>query len=351
MVDADFQEDMGFNDVLRDLEDNIFGIDPDKPTDKSEKDEEEIHEELDGKKSKPKKRKETLPLLVDQDAAQNILKDFMKEKNQKKYDVVGFELYFRPYWLFTYTCELMIKDKDGNIIDSEEVGSRVAIDAESGALADYLEETLENEPIETVDLVDQVAEEGGNAKVIEAKIKESKLEHFLTQKISGALRAEKDNVSVAGFELLWSPVWKGWMDIKKRTHNLQIDGCQGYPINYDNIPQRPKTWEDILMEDISMLKNPKKWSEFIKKRGKRRSSTPGASKGLSGMNWFLVEIVLGLALFGVFIYGLYSSAWDLLLIGIGGLIILFWYMNHRRSKQKAPMVPLPPPPGAGYVEP
>ena len=322
----------GFDDLMRDLEDNIFGLDDEEREEESKKEEE-----------KPKRRL-TLPTLVDQDAANSILKDFMKEKNQRKYDLMGSELIFRPYWFFTYTCELAMRDENGNLVDSEEIGGRIAIDAVTGSLADYLQDLLDHEPIEVVDLSDEMGQVGGEAKLVEPKISETRLEHFVKQKISGSLRADKENVSVAGFELMWSPVYRFWMTIKKRTHNMQIDGCGGYPINYDDIPLKAKTWTDRLQDDMDLLKNPKKWKDFLVKKGKAIRTGGSDAKGeKSGrkVNWGLAEGVAVIAIAVAFLYALNEEEWVLILISIILAVVLFWYMNSRRAK---PLIPLPPPP-------
>ena len=329
----------GFDDLMRDLEDNIFDLDGEEKEEEPKKEDE-----------KPKRRM-TLPTLVEQDTANSILKDFMKEKNQRKYDLMGSELLFKPYWFFTYTCELVMRDENGNIADSEEIGGRIAIDAVTGSLADYLQDLLDHEPIEVVDLSDEMGQVGGEAKIIEPKISENRVEHFVKQKISGALRADKENVSVAGFELMWSPVYRFWMTIKKRTHNVQIDGCGGYPVNYDDIPLKAKTWSDRLQDDIELLKNPKKWKEFLAKKGKAVRSGGSGDKGKGGkkMNWGLAEGLAVIVIAIAFLYALKERNWVFVIISIVLAIVLFWYMNTRRAK---PLIPPPPPPyPSAYPEP
>jgi hypothetical protein len=332
-----------FDDLMQDLEDNIFGIKDDLEGGIGEKGGGGGFEGEGEDEKHP--RKKTLPTLVDTATANDVLKDFMKkEKNQRKYDVMGFELLFKPYWFFTYTAELIMRDENGNIIDSEEIGGRVAIDAESGALADYLQDLLDHEPIELVDLSDELGHVGDEAKVLKPKISETRLEHFVKQKISGALRADKENVSVAGFELLWSPVYKFWVTIKKKTHNVQIDGCGGYPVNYDDVPLKPKTWFDRIQDDIDLLKNPKKWREFISKKGKSVRTTASKKGYKPGMG--VVEIVFVVILLAMFLYGLSSRDYQYMILAIILAAVLFWYMNHKRS---TPIVPLPAPPYADQM--
>jgi hypothetical protein len=324
--------DKGFDELLRDVEDNIFGLDDDS--------EESPPENEDKKEEKPvkEKRKRALPVLIDNTTANDIFKDFMKkEKNQRKYEMMGSELKFKPYWFFTYTAELIMRDENGNIVDSEEIGGRVAVDAETGALADYLQDLLDHEPIQISDLADEVAQTGGEAKVEEAKIGETRLEHFIIQKIAGALRAEKENVSVAGFELMWAPVYRFWLTIKKKTHNVQIDGTGGYPINYDDMQARPKTWSDILEDDIELLKDPKKWRKFLDKKMK------GAQKGASKPSNNTMELIGGVVGVLLFLYGLSARDLPMMAVGAGIVVFLFWHMNAQRKK---PLVPLPPPPYA-----
>jgi hypothetical protein len=334
------QDTETFDKVIQNLEDNIFDIAPEpepegEPPKKGKKGEEE--------------RRSTLPTLLDQDTADDVFKDFMKkEKNQRKYNLMGSELLFKPYWFFTYTANLVMKDENGNIIDSEEIGGRLGIDATNGGLADYLQDLLDNEPIEVVDLADEMGQVGGEARVLEPKMKNEKhLEAFIKQKIAGVLRTEKDNVSVMGFEMLWAPVYRYWMTIKKRTHNLQIDGAGGYPINFDDIPLRKKTWADIIEDDIELLKNPKKWREFLKNKGKAIRTSGAKAKGGQPKkhNNTLIEMVGGLIGVLLFLYGISQKPIDFPTVVIGVLIVgvLFWMMNHKRKK---PLVPLPPPPMA-----
>jgi len=332
MPEGDPGEDKGFNAVMRDLEDNIFGINGD----------EDAEETQEAPKKVSAKRKKTLPTLVDQNVAQDILKDVMKEKNQRKYDVMGVELTFKPYWFFTYTCELLMRDQDKNIIDSDEIGGRVAIDAVTGELSDYLQDLLDKEPIDIVDLSDEMGEVGGDAKIAEAKISEKRLEHFITQKISGALRAEKENVSVAGFDLVWAPVYKFWLTVKKKTHHVQIDGTGGYPIDYDNVPLKPKTWADRIRDDIDLLKEPKKWGEFLKKKraAMKVPRAPGQSRMPKNQT---IEIVAILVILLFFLYGMNERDTSIILISCALTAMLIWYMNEQRKKSRRPL-PMPPQP-------
>lgn len=322
--------DKGFDDVLRDLEDTVFGLEEDQPK-------EVVSTE------KPKKgRRRTLPALVDRETADKILKDFMKERNQRKYDLMGMELIFKPYWFFTYTAELTMKDENDNIVDAEEIGGRIAMDAVNGEVADYLQDLINHEPIDIMDLADEIGEVGGEPKIIEPRISEKRLEGFVKQKISGILRVEKKNVSVAGFELLYSPIYKYWMTFKKRTHRAQIDACGGYPVNYDDIPLKKATWVDVILKDIDLLKDPKKWREFMRKKreamGKRMSGKP--KKPGFGTIETIIVLVLGI----LFFYGLIERDLMMIFVSIVGAVFLVWYMNARRRGGQPPLAsPYPPP--------
>jgi len=335
------KKEKGFEDLMRDLEDNIFSAQGPEES-----------EPISAETEKKPARRTTLPTLVDNDTANKIFKDFMKEKNQRKYDAMGVELMFKPYWFFTYTCELIMRDKDKNITDSEEMGGRVAVDAINGSLADYLQDLLDHEPIEVVDLADELAHVGGSPKVIEPKISEDRLEKFVQLKIAGAFKGEKENVSVAGFELMWSPVYRFWVTIKKKTHNVQIDGCGGYPVNYDDVPLKAKTWTDIIQNDMDLLKDPKKWKEFLKNKRKAVGAQMSSARSKGGASrkpgFGTIELLGGLVGLASFLYGMGKSKPDYSLMAIGAIIVavLFWYGNHARKK---PLVPLPAPPYADYV--
>lgn len=352
------QKGAGFDDLMHDLEDNIFGVQaPRKPLPPNV-----VVEDEKVRSTRASERRMTLPTLVDKETADKILKDFMKEKNQHKYDLMGFELIFKPYWFFTYSAELVMRDSSKNITDAEELSGRVAIDAINAGLADYLQDLLDHEPVEVVDLADEITQVGGEAKIIEPKISEDRVERMVQQKISGVLKTEKENVAVAGFELLWSPVYRYWMTIKKKTHNVQIDGCGGYPVNYDDVPLKEKTWTDVIMGDFDMLKDPKKWKELLKnkrkalqgmvsgKGGKGANSGGGSGGGGSGggsstsSKWRTAEITFGPVFFIIALYGVWKKDMLMMLVGLLGLGVLFWYTNHQREK---PLLPLPPPPFYG----
>lgn len=330
----DEKEKGGFDDMIRGLEDDLFSVQKD----------EEPKESAAGVVTPA--RRQTLPTLVNQETAKGVLKDFMKEKNQRKYDIMGVELLYKPYWFFTYSAELVMHDNNKNITDAEELSGRVAIDAINASLADYLQDLLDHEPIELVDLADELAQAGGEAKIIEPKISEDRVEKMVQQKIAGVLKSEKDNVAVAGFELVWSPVYRFWLTIKKKTHNVQIDGCGGYPVNYDDVPAKPKTWTDVVMGDIEKLKNPKKWKELLQSKGKAMrgmASGKQAKKPSAGT----IELVVGFVIAIIFIYGLLNKNLQYMSISAVLAVLLFWYMNYKR---KSPLIPLPPPPFMGPQE-
>jgi len=319
-------EDKGFGDLIGDLEESLFKTEDEPPTEEK------------GGKEEPEAPRKTLPLLIDEKTAADICKEILKEKNQKKYELMGVELIYRSNWFFTYTCQLMIKDPEDNIVDSEEIGGREAIDAINGQLADYLPEVMENEPIGVVDLEEELREiEREGTKVEPPRLKEEELEDFIRQKISGVLRGDKDNVSVAGFELLYSPVWRFWLTIKKKTHNVQVCGVSGTAINYDALPLRPKTWRDVIIDDIKGLKDPKKWSAFLKRKA---SGVPGEGKMEGG--GIGKEAIILIAALAILLYALAENDLLYLLLAITLAAVAAWLVLGRRKKKPQPM----PPPAA-----
>ncbi len=194
-----------------------------------------------------------------------------------------------------------------------------------------------------MDLADEMGEIGGDAKIMDAKISEKKLEHFVTQKISGSLRAEKENVSVAGFELLWAPVYKFWLTVKKKTHHVQIDATGGYPIDYDTVPLKPKTWADRIRDDIDLLKEPKKWGEFLKKKraAMKVPRAPGQSRMPSNR---MIEMIAVLLILVFFLYGMTKKDTQIILLSCGLTALLIWYMNEQRKKARRPLIRPGPPP-------
>ncbi|MBN2518157.1 MAG: hypothetical protein JXB14_04890 [Candidatus Altiarchaeota archaeon] len=315
-------EDKGFSDLLDSLVEDVT------------KDEEKPLEE---KEAVTQETNHTLPLLIDEKTATEICKDILKEKNLRKYEFMGVELVFRPYWFFTYTCQLVFKDPDGNIADSEEIGGREAIDAVTGQLADYLPEVMESEPIEVVVLEEELENLEGGAKVENPRIREDELKEFIQQKVSGVLRANKENVSVAGFELLYSPVWKTWLTIKKRTHNVQVCGTTGIGVNYDELPLSPKTWRDVIIDDIKQLRDPKKWFNLLKK------TTAGAPTGTKKSGGFLGKEML--ILFAVLIFLLYSITiknYYYMVVGIVLAVLVVWWGMGRKKESSTPKPTAPP---------
>jgi len=336
----DGKKEGGFDELMHDLEDDIFGV-----TSPKTKAPGTTPPEDSGAGPSARGRRMTLPTLIDQKTANEILTDFMKkEKNQRRYNIMGSELMFKPYWFFTYSAELVVRDSNKNITEAEELSGRVAIDATNANLADYLQDLLDHEPIEPVDLADEMGQVGGEAKILEPKISEDRVERMVQQKIAGVLKCEKENVAVAGFEVMWSPVYRFWLTIKKKTHNVQIDGCGGYPVNYDEVPARPKTWSDVVMDDIALLKNPKKWKELLKNKRKAVGGVVAGGKEKKASRWRTLEMTIGPLLALIALYGLAIRNFQWVMVGAAGLIILLWYTNNQRAK---PLLPLPPPPFMG----
>jgi hypothetical protein len=100
------------------------------------------------------------------------------------------------------------------------------------------------------------------------------------------------------------------------------------------------------MNDMDLLKDPKKWKELLKNKRKAVGgmvSTSGKAKG-PGSSWRTAELTAGPLLALIAIIGVANRSFELIALGFGGLMILFWYTNHQREK---PLMPLPPPPFYG----
>lgn len=312
-----------------DLKDDLLGYPQDE--------EDEVKEEE--KSTPPTTDYKALPLHIDDQTLAKISKDVLKKRNLRHCKYIGVEMVLRPYWFFAYTCELKLKDENGNIVDSDEIGGRQAIDAEDGALADYLPETIKTQPTQFITLTD-LQQQMPEAKTETLRIKESELADFIKQKVAGVLHASKDDVSVAGFEIIYAPVWRAWFETKKKdTHSIRVCAFSGYPLNMDDLPLHEKTWRDVLEDDIRALKDPRKWSSLLKGRGKGTPGTPHQKHNL--LLPFLV--VAFIALLVASAYKL-PSIYILVLLGVLGGIGYFIYKSNE-DKKAPPLPPAPPPPG------
>lgn len=278
-----------------------------------------------------------LPIYMDEKALAKVCKGVLKKRNLRHCTYVNVEMELRPYWFFAYTCELKLKDENGNIIDSDEVGGRQAIDAEDGILADYLPDTIRAQPTEFVTLT-ELQEQMPEAKTEPIRIKESELSDFIKQKIAGVLHASKDDVSVAGFEVVYAPVWKAWFQTKKKEiHNIRVCAFSGYPLNIDELPLHERTWRDVIEDDISALKDPKKWSGLLK----------GTAKGVRGAphkkhNMLLPFLVAALVI--LLIAASYKTPTIYMAILLIFLAIVGYYI-YKSNEIKGRPPPMPQPPG------
>jgi|GEM_PF-1847872 len=338
------------SDILGDLEDSLFSTE--------DQTQEAERFSRGGAAPSTKAPKKTLPVLIDEKGATDIYKDILHERNIRKHKEMGVDIVFRPYWFFTYTCELLMRDQDKNVIDSQEFGGREAIDAINGGVADYLPKTLQEEPIELVDLDEEVKmlEESNMAqyKVEHPRIKEEELQKFVQQKIAGVVRAEKENTSVAGFELVYAPVWRFWFEHKKRPHNIQIDAATGMPANYDDLPLNPKTWKDVVVDDLLALKNPKKWSKFVKSKAKfpeykgAKGGGAGFNRGGKPRDWSavvksaLLAADIGLILYAMTLRNLQTQL-TYLAFGLIFALILAYSLFAKPRPVPPPRTPLPTP--------
>jgi len=239
---------------------------------------------------------DALEVRLPPEQALSIAKDSIQKKYWRKYEIVEIRLFYTPFWAFNY---------DIHVEGARGESGRVAMNANTGELNPYVVDLL-GKPVrkskETT--ADYQCEVDPAAVTLDEAHKVSAV------KIAGDLGLKPEAVSTSGFYKVYVPFWRVWVNVKDETYQLDIDSIYGFPLGFERVPFREKTWGEVTTETLQKLKTPKGAAELAGKAAKELGAAAAGKKAQGFWAWLfgsklgrqiiLIVIVLLLAWYLLF---------------------------------------------------
>lgn len=201
----------------------------------------------------------SFPVKITADDVREQVKELLEEKEWEEFEIQKPELWFFPYYVFTYNAFSESADESGVKTVSEGEKGLTAMNAQSSELEESIGkqfDELEN------DLVTKPSVE--EFKVLRFRIQASEAPRLAQLKIASKLGMDKENVVISGLKAVYFPVWlcDASFDEEKNQVEFQIDGVSGELLSEDTVPFRGRTGAELVEETVSDLYNPLNWIKY-----------------------------------------------------------------------------------------
>ncbi len=208
-------------------------------------------------------------IVLTPEAALGIIQKTITQKGWKKYEVTDVKLVYSPYWLFSF---------DVIAVQGPSPSGKTALNAYTGDLNDFVPILFER-PLKKT----RATAEGVEAEVEPTSIDAREAKSVAQSKVAAHVGLKPENISVSAFTKYYVPFYRVWVDVAGDSYKIDVDACLGAPIGLEQVPERPKTWEEATGETLQKLKTPKGWLELGGKAfGAGEAAAASAAVAVSG---------------------------------------------------------------------
>ena len=215
-----------------------------------------------------------------------VLEGVLKERNWKHFELANLKLVYVPFYIFNY--DTLVEQEVQGQTYSQGFSGLMAMNAITGKLEPLLTQVMEQQPVDYErEISHDLKYEMQNPAISMKEVKET-----ANIKLAGQFNVGKDSMAVAGFRLVYWPIWRIFVTLpSKAIQKIEIEGVSGYPMNIEEVPEREKTWIEVTEETLDSLKTAKGWADLTKKavqvtatglKGKKEGS---GSKASSLITW------------------------------------------------------------------
>jgi len=202
------------------------------------------------------------------EAALGIVQKTIMQKGWKKPEVTDIKLVYTPYWLFSF---------DVIAVQGPSPSGKTALNAYTGELNDFIPILFER-PLKKT----RITPEGVEVEVEPTSIDAREAKSVAQSKVAAHVGLKPENISVSAFTKYYVPFYRIWVDVANDSYKIDVDACLGAPLGVEQIPERPKTWEEATGETLQKLKTPKGWIELGGKVFSRGESTAASAAETAG---------------------------------------------------------------------
>ena len=243
------------------------------------------------------------PVVFEIEKVAELIEATLKKKSWQAFDRGEVKLVLQPTYIFYYDA---VFEEGGKPKGKGERG-RLALNAETAELDKGMAETMPPDNELVKELPDDYP-----LVVRKPLFSKAEAEKIALLKTAALIGADRNNVVLTGFKVVYYPMWLAFVTVKKKTYELKISAVTGELFGEEQVPEREKGFVEITNETLHELKEPGAWVKYSKEiadlagekiEGKGEGSSakgPGFlgeihSTGLPGFlqePWMLLSIVL-----------------------------------------------------------
>jgi hypothetical protein len=218
-----------------------------------------------------------------------ILEKTLREKNWRQFELANLKLTYQPYYIFNY--DVLIEQEVEGQPFSQSTSGITALNAVTGRVEPTIAEILEKQP---VNYEKEIAHDL-QYELLNPAITREELTDASKVKLAAQFNVKKENIAVSGFRLVYWPIWRIFVSLPEKTQKVEIDAVAGYPLNFEEVPEKEVGWIEITQDMLEKMKSPAGWAELAKMTGKTvtagaktvvtKEKQPAAPKTTGAVYW------------------------------------------------------------------
>jgi len=226
----------------------------------------------------------------------------LRKRGWTEFEISNLKLYYLPYYVFNY--DLLIEEKVRGQEFSQGSSGSMGMDAVSGKIEPIITELLDSQPVS----FEKKVSHDISFEAVPPAMTLEEVKDAAARRIAGQFNVGHESVKCTGFRLFYWPVWRVFISMPQGFYRLDIEGFSGVIFNENEIPVRPKTWQDTVSDTISLLKSPKGWvhllsSSFRVVSGLFKGLVVGRGSGILSdprARWVILFLLLAIVLYWAF---------------------------------------------------
>ena len=155
-----------------------------------------------------------------------LVEEAIRKRNWKRFDKGEIKLVLMPFYLFYYDA---VFDEEGKPTGKSD-RNRLALNAETAELSREMAESMSEEEL--------VKELSDDYPLIVRKPLFSKheAEKIALLKTASMIGADRNNIVLTGFKIVYYPMWIAFVTVAKETYQLEISAVTGEVFGEEKVP-------------------------------------------------------------------------------------------------------------------
>src|SRR3989344_2990720 len=185
--------------------------------------------------------------------AERAVSSLLKKNHWNKYDFSGKEIFYIPYWFFSYDIYEQVEKKTNHL--SSGFNSLNAFsnefDKSIAALTHDSDAKKKNE-----------LDDAANVHVVSPRLSEDEARGIISVRLASNEGTSKEHVIISGLAMFFVPIWLIVVSISKKKISLRVNAVNGDIENAKAVPRREKGFSELTAEVLEELKTPAGWIEY-----------------------------------------------------------------------------------------